>query len=630
MASQSKPLLPTAPRPTHLLAPALILLGVLTLLATGSIYTLGAVRAYVGSESLWSKARATAVQHLRDFAVSHDPQDYTRFEKALRIPLGDRQAREALMRPAPNTDQARAGLLSGGNQPEDVAGMVQLLKWFGERVLFQDALQAWTRGDELIGALRQEALVLRPLVMRQATPQEIEPSLQRVMQINAQLEAQELRFSQSLNRAARQTESVLMAGLLGAFVLLSLMLVWWARQVVQRLDTHARLASDAQHRWDLAAEAAQLGLFQFDVTRETVSMDARAAQMHGLGQAAIDINRQALHARMPPEDDLAVHTVMRQASTTGEPFRLRYRFRLDDGTLRHLDAIGRLDLSVGLAAGRGAGVVRDISEEVVHAELASLREAAENVARAQRAFLSRLSHELRTPLNAVLGFAQLLQLDKQHPMSPEQHRQVAWILGAGQQLLHLVEDVMDLSKVESGEISLHLDAVDVDQAIANCLPLIDGAMARAKVSLRHLRCASPLMVHADAKRLQQLLINLLSNACKYNRAGGKVCIHAALEGWGDQAQVCIEVSDTGPGMSEADIASLFQPFKRLPAATASGIEGSGLGLYIVAQLTARMNGSVSVQSTPGKGSCFTVRLPVATVKASTPTTPTTANAALRV
>jgi len=624
MASQARPLPSPARLPLRLLAPALILLGALTLLTTGSIYTLGAVRAYVGGESLWSKARATAVQHLRDFAVSRDPLDYMHFESALRIPQGDQRAREAMTRPQPDPEQARAGLLSGDNQPEDIASMIQLFNWFGERALFQDALQAWARADELIGVLRHEAQALRPLVMRQATPQEIEPLLQRIIHTNAQLQAQELRFSRSLSRSARQTEQVLMGSLLGAFVLLSLTLVWWTRQVVHRLDTHARSARDAQRRWELAAEAAQLGLFQFDLVRDVVHLDARAAQMHGLGNAAIDISRQALHARMWPEDDQTVNALVQTASRTGEVFRLRYRMRLDNGELHHLDSVGRLDLSAGLAAGRGAGVVRDLSDELAHAEQASQREAAEKVAHAQRAFLSRLSHELRTPLNAVLGFAQLLQLDKQHPMSSEQRQQVDWILGAGRQLLHLVEDVMDLSKVESGEIGLHLEAVDVAQTIDDCLPLVHGAMVRAGVSVQHQHGPSKVWAQADAKRLQQVLVNLLSNACKYNRAGGEVRITASPEGEGSEAQVRIDVSDTGIGMSAAELASLFQPFKRLPAATASGVEGTGLGLYIVTQLATRMQGKVTVQSTPGKGSCFTLRLPMATAPAAATSAPSAA------
>ncbi len=611
MAREARLFQPAPRLPLRLLAPALILLAALTLLATCSVYTLGAVRAYVGAESLWSKARATAVQHLRDFAVSRDPLDFSRFEAALRVPEGDRIAREAMMQPTPDHAQARAGLLSGDNQPADIDSMILLFSWFGERAPFQDALQAWTQADRLIVELRHEAQQLRPLVLQQAPAQEIDPLLQRITRTNAQLQAQELRFSHSLSRSARQTESVLMGSLLAAFVVLSLTLVWWTRQVVSHLDSHARSARDAQRRWELAAEAAQLGLFQFDLVRDMVHLDARAAEMHGLGTAAVHISRPDLHARMPPEDEQAVDALVQRASRTGEAFRLRYRMRLDNGTCRHLDSIGRLDLSAGLAAGRGAGVVRDITEELLRNEQASQREAAEKVAKAQRAFLSRLSHELRTPLNAVLGFAQLLQLDRQHPMSAEQRQQVGWIHGAGQQLLHLVEDVMDLSKVESGEISLCLEPVDVDQAIADCLPLIDGAMARAGVRLQHRRMTSPQWVLADAKRLQQVLINLLSNACKYNRPDGEVCITAAPEGTGAQAQVRIEVSDTGPGMSEQDAATLFQPFRRLPAATSSGIEGTGLGLYIVAQLTARMHGSVSVHSQPGQGSCFVVKLPQA-------------------
>jgi signal transduction histidine kinase len=595
--------------PLRVLVPTLVVLGALTLLATASIYVLGAVRAYVGGESLWSKGRATAVQHLRDFSVTRNPLDYAEFEAALAVPEGDRQAREALMLPTPDRSRARAGLLFGGNHPDDIDSMIRLFLWFGDRWLFRDALQAWTEGDALIQSLRQEAARMRPLVMAQLPPQQLEPGLQRVNQLGLDLQAQELRFSSHLGRAARQTELILMGGLGGAFVLMTLAFAWWMRQVLHQLRRHEHHAREAHRQWELAAQTAQLGLYQFDMLKNEVHMDARTAQMHDLGPLPVTVNRHLLHERMvPPDGDQVGHRVD-AAVRGGDIFQVRYRLVTGDGEVRHLESIGRIDLRSGLAAGRGVGVVRDVSEEVLRAEHASQRDAAQRVAEAQRAFLSRLSHELRTPLNAVLGFAQLLQLDHQAPMSPQQRQQVAWILGAGQQLLRLVEDVMDLSKVESGVIDLKLMPTDVNTCIAACLPLVEGARQQAGVHIEHERPHDTPLALVDGQRLQQVVVNLLSNACKYNRAGGRVTVLARAEDEGPEACVLIEVSDTGAGMRPQDLQELFQPFKRLEAATLGSVEGTGLGLYIVQQLVTRMQGSVDVRSEPGVGSRFTVRLP---------------------
>jgi signal transduction histidine kinase len=593
--------------PLRVLLPTLLVMGALTLLATGSIYILGAVRGYVGGESLWSKSRATAVQSLLAFSVSRNPLDYAEFEAALAVPEGDRQGREALMLPTPNLSRARAGLLFGGNHPDDVDSMIRLFQWFGDRWLFREPLLAWIQGDALIAELRLEAAHLRPLVMGQAPPQDLEPSLQRVKQLGTQLQAQELRFSSTLGTAARQTEWLLMGAIGAAVVLLSVVFAWWMRQVLHQLQRHERHAREGYRLWDLAAQTAQLGLYQFDMRKNEVHMDARTALMHDMGPLPVTVSRRQIHDRMVPPDGEMVDHLVGAAVTRGEVFQVRYRLLTEHGEVRHLESIGRIDLRSGLEAGQGVGVVRDVSEEVLRAEHTSQRDAAQRVAKAQRGFLSRLSHELRTPLNAVLGFAQLLQLDRQHPMSAQQKQQVEWILGAGHQLLRLVEDVMDLSKVESGELSLALRPTEVNACIAECLPLVEGARQLNAVHIEHLQAQAPQLALVDGHRLKQVMVNLLSNACKYNRPGGRVSVQART----DDASVFIEVSDTGEGMSPQDIQALFQPFKRLESATRGQVEGTGLGLYIVQQLVSRMHGSVSVHSEPGVGSRFTVRLPTA-------------------
>ncbi len=594
--------------PLRVLLPTLLVMGALTLLATGSIYILGAVRGYVGGESLWSKSRAAAVQHLLAFSASRNPLDYAEFEAALAVPEGDRQGREALMQPTPNLSRARAGLLFGGNHPDDIDSMIRLFLWFGDRWLFREPLRAWIQGDALIAELRLEAARLRPLVMGQAPPQDLELSLLHVQLLSQKLQVQELRFSSTLGAAARQTEWLLMGAIGAAVVLLSVVFAWWMRQVLHQLQRHEHHALEGYRLWDLAAQTAQLGLYQFDMRKNEVHMDARTALMHDMGPLPVTVSRRQIHERLVPPDDERVDRLVGAAVSRGEVFQVRYRLLTAQGEVRHLESIGRIDLRSGLEARQGVGVVRDVSEEVLQAEHTSQRDAAQRVAQAQRGFLSRLSHELRTPLNAVLGFAQLLQMDRQHPMSAQQKQQVEWILGAGHQLLRLVEDVMDLSKVESGELSLALRPTEVNACIAECLPLVEGARQLNAVHIEHLQAHAPQTALVDGHRLKQVLVNLLSNACKYNRPGGHVSVQART----DDTSVFIEVSDTGAGMSPDDIQALFQPFKRLEAATRGKVEGTGLGLYIVQQLVSRMHGSVSVHSEPGVGSRFTVRLPAIT------------------
>ena len=287
---------------------------------------------------------------------------------------------------------------------------------------------------------------------------------------------------------------------------------------------------------------------------------------------------------------------------------MNYNFRVitEAGQVRTLEACGRrLPPEHGHTASL-IGVLRDVTDVANQAEQALKREAAERVAQEQRAFLSRLSHELRTPLNAILGFAQLLGLGDRASLSDAQRRQVQWILTAGQQLLALIEDVLDLSKVEAGEITLHLERVDVNALVRDCLPLLDAARQQHQITLLNRTAEAPLYAQVDAQRLRQIVINLLSNACKYNRPHGHATIDTHLEG----DEVVIDISDDGIGMRTEDAAQLFQPFKRVASAMGHA-EGTGLGLYIVKQLVERMQGSVSVVSELGVGTRFTVRLPQA-------------------
>jgi PAS domain S-box-containing protein len=235
-------------------------------------------------------------------------------------------------------------------------------------------------------------------------------------------------------------------------------------------------------------------------------------------------------------------------------------------------------------------------------------QSAQRANEAKNEFLARMSHELRTPLHAVLGFSQLLQLDRVQPLSESQLEKVQHIRRAGTHLLAMINDVLDLSRIESGEVSLAPEILAIDDVVAEAIELLAPAARDAGVRIEPVEDAASraVRVRADAVRLRQVLVNLLSNAIKYNRQDGSVSI--AWRELPDRKSVRIEVRDTGPGLSAQQLAQLFEPFNRL-GAEYTIIEGTGIGLVITQRLVELMHGRISVESEPGVGSCFAVVLP---------------------
>jgi len=250
---------------------------------------------------------------------------------------------------------------------------------------------------------------------------------------------------------------------------------------------------------------------------------------------------------------------------------------------------------------------RDVTErkrldqalQETNVELESAKFVAEKASLAKSDFLSSMSHELRSPLNAILGFAQLMDADSPPP-TPSQKESIDQILHAGWHLLKLINEILDLAKVESGQLSLSREPVSLAEVMLECQGMIEPQAQQRDIRMTFPQFDIPYFVNSDRTRLKQVLINLLSNAIKYNKAGGTVVVDCIASTPG---RIRVSIRDTGAGLPPEKLAQLFQPFNRL-GQEAGGEEGTGIGLVVAKRLVELMEGVIGVESTVGVGSVF--------------------------
>lgn len=369
-----------------------------------------------------------------------------------------------------------------------------------------------------------------------------------------------------------------------------------------------------------AQSVAKVGNWELDVVTGIITGSAEMLRLLEFDPACGTPSYEVMMRRCHSDDVPMYNAIIAQAIEDGQPYTVEIRVVLDDGAIRWIHANGRGTTNDSGRVTHLFGTVQDITESrAARAEIVRARDAALEATNAKSLFLASMSHELRTPMNGVLGMAQLLM---QTHMTPEQRECAEIIHSSGETLLTLLNDILDLSKIEADKLELESAPFDMRKIVQDTTQLFSQIASRRGIRMTcHIDPDVPLALVGDMVRVRQVLSNLVSNAIKFTEQGDVTVtvrlkrIEAERYAW-----ICVSVSDSGIGIDERGLARLFQHFSQADASTTRRYGGTGLGLAISRRLTELMGGEIEVESTPGKGSTFSFTLRLEQSQAIVPAT----------
>jgi PAS domain S-box-containing protein len=379
-------------------------------------------------------------------------------------------------------------------------------------------------------------------------------------------------------------------------------------ELEQRVQERTLEIETAHQRLDLATALSGIGVWELKAGRDTFYWDERMHEIYGTAPDHFNPTLSEWLNFIHPDDQQAEAEKRRLAITQAGPYESAYRVMRADGSIRYINSHAVVLVDEARNFKNMIGMNMDITT-IKQAE-ETLRMANNELERALRVkdeFLANMSHELRTPLNAILGLSESLEEQIAGLLNEKQQKYVRTISESGHHLLTLINDILDLAKIEAGQIKLDINKMDVHAVCQSSLRMIKQ-LAQKKNQHIELDIDEHIdLIWADERRLKQMIVNLLSNAVKFTPEGGKIGLE--VEADKSDNQIVITVWDSGIGIKDSDLMRLFQPFVQLDSSLSRESAGTGLGLALVAQMARLHGGSVSATSQPGVGSRFTITLP---------------------
>jgi signal transduction histidine kinase/CheY-like chemotaxis protein/HAMP domain-containing protein len=390
------------------------------------------------------------------------------------------------------------------------------------------------------------------------------------------------------------------------------------RDMVRLMESRYVAMHVSEERLQIASSAAAIGIWDWNIVTGQMVWDEQMYRLHGMEGVKLENPFDTWRSMVHPDDAIPTEMLLQQALNGAAEFDIEYRLIWPDGSIHYLKADGMTFRDGQGHAMRMVGVNYDVTasrtaeQELVRhrvhlEELVAERTNALSVAvrqaqaanRAKSTFLANMSHELRTPLNSVIGFSRLMADSKN--MLPEEKRNLAIIHRSGQHLLTLINDILELSKIEAGRAVLQTEVVHVNDMLQEVMDMVSMRAVQTGVELALDCLGLPVSARVDGTKLRQVLLNLMSNAVKFT-AQGKVTLKVRGISRNGHCELAFAVIDDGPGIAEEDQQRIFEPF--IQAEGPGAKEGTGLGLTISREFVQLMGGTLALHSTPGQGSTF--------------------------